>query len=321
MLALCGRVSVIERPNPRETSDGNERVTAHCIPVALLAIILLFCFVGCDVVLGLQQLPDPFHRYTEIILAEPTLVAYWPLGEAAGETTAVDLEAGRNGTYLSQVLPDDPAFPSAATPDPPVLKLGENGIVVGDTVPPHDASSAQTTCIEVNGGYVSVPFDPALNPTKADGFTIEAWVTVGWSAADTAATRIIMTSSETAGGLRGYALLASPLNIWEGAVGTDPGITFASGSEVIFGTTNHLVLTYDGALLRLFVNGTQSTAVATDYQPSTQSRLFIGAGGSDLPEPRGPWVGKIQCVALYKGALPPERVAKHAMNGNGADAT
>jgi hypothetical protein len=298
------------------------------LPFALLAIVLLLCFVGCDELFGLDEVrdPTPFHKYTDTILAEPTLVAYWSLGEAAGETTAVDLKAGRNGAYLSQVLPDDPAFPSAATPDPPVLKLGENGIVVGDTVPPHDDSSAQTTCIEVNGGYVSVPFDAALNPTKADGFTIEAWVTVGWSPADTAATRSIMTSFDTVGGLRGYALWASPLNIWEGAVGTGSGITFMSGSEVIFDATSHLVLTYEVDpmdpmvfRLRLFVDGEQRTTVQTDYQPSTQSRLFIGAGGTDLPEPRGPWAGKIQCVALYKGALSPKRVAEHTAFGNGQD--
>jgi Concanavalin A-like lectin/glucanases superfamily len=289
------------------------------IPLALFAIVLLLCFVGCDVVVSADRVPPAFARYSEIILNESTLVAYWPLGESAGETTAVDLEAGRNGAYLSQVLPDDPSFPSAATPDPPVLKLGEQGIVPGDTVPPHDNSSAQTTCIEVNGGYVSVPFDAELNPTKADGLTIEAWVKVGWSAADTAATRIIIASSDTVGALRGYALLVSPLNIWEGAVGTGSGITFTTGPDVMFGTTNHLVLTYDGALLRLFVNGTQKTAIATDYQPSMQSRLFIGAGGTELPEPRGPWVGKIQCVAIYKGALSPEQVAKHTAFGNAMD--
>jgi hypothetical protein len=290
------------------------------IPFALLAIVLLFCFVGCDIIFDLDHVADPFTRYTEIILAEPTLVAYWPLGEAAGPT-AFDLKPGpgHNGTYLSQPFPDDPSFPSAAAPG--TLMLGQLGIVQGDTVSPHNASSARTTCIEVNGGYVSVPFDPALNPTKADGFTIEAWVTVGWSATDTAAIRTITISLDTAGGTRGYALLALPVNIWQGAVGTGSGITFTNGPRVIFGKTSHLVLTYDGASLTLFVNGEESTAVATDYQASTQSRLFIGAGGPDRPEPRGLWVGKIQCVALYKGALPPERVKKHALYGNGVDAT
>jgi hypothetical protein len=289
------------------------------IPFALFAIVLLFCFVGCHIVFDLDEVRPGFTRYTEIILAEPTLVAYWSLGEPAGASTAADLKGGLDGTYLSQVLPDDPSIPSAAAPG--TLILGQPGIVAGDTVPPHDESSARTTCIEVNGGYVSVPFDPALNPTKAEGFTIEAWVRPEWSASDTAALRVIMASVDVAGGFHGYALLSSAANVWQGIVFTGGGLTFATGPEVILDATSHLVLTYDGDLLRLFVNGTQSTAVAADYQPSTQSRLFIGAGGTQLPEPRAPWVGKIQCVALYKGALPPERVAKHAMNGNGADKT
>jgi hypothetical protein len=85
-------VGVIKRPRPGE-EKGTEMSASLliAIPLALLAIVLLFCFIGCDLVLGLQHL-DPFRRYTEVILAEPTLVAYWPLGEAAGETTAVDLK-------------------------------------------------------------------------------------------------------------------------------------------------------------------------------------------------------------------------------------
>jgi Concanavalin A-like lectin/glucanases superfamily len=211
--------------------------------------------------------------------------------------------------------------------------LGQFGIVVGDTVPPHDGSSARTTCIEVNGGYVSVPFDAALNPPKARGFTIEAWVRVGWSASDTAAHRVIMASLDTAGGVKkGYVLSASPDNIWQGSVLTGAGQTVASGPAVKFDATFHLALTYDPPVgtppppdgtLRLFVDGEETTdpvnPIVTDYQPSTQSSLFIGAGGTQLPEPRAPWVGKIQCVALYEGALSPDQVKKHARNGGGVE--
>jgi hypothetical protein len=288
------------------------------IPFVLFAIVLLLCFVGCDFQAGTAA--TGFTTYTDSILNEPTLVAYWPLGEAAGETIALELKGGRSGAYLSRVFPDDPSIPSAAAPG--TLILGQPGIVAGDTVPPHDSSSPPTTCIEVNGGYVSVPFDPALNPPKADGFTIEAWVKVGWSAADTAAQRVIMASLDTAGGvLKGYAFLSSAANIWQGIVFTGGGGTVATGPEVILDATSHLVLTYDGALLRLFVDGTQTTAVASDYQASTQSSLFIGAGAPQLPEPRAPWVGKIQCVALYKGALSPDQVKEHARHGAGFDVT
>jgi hypothetical protein len=285
------------------------------VPLALLAIVFLLCFVGCDFHGQVPPPPPPFFKYTQSILDEPTLVAYWPLGEPAGATSAVDLKGGHNGTYLSQVFPDDPPIFSAGAPG--TLVLGQPGIVPGDTVPPFDNTAARTTCIEVNGGYVSVDFDPALNPTKADGFTIEAWVRAEFGFAATPANRVIMASIDQDGGLGGFALLASRDNKWQAFVGNGPGPTFADGPDILFDTTNHLVLTYDGNFLRLFVDGQQTTAVPTDYLPSTQSRLFIGAGAPQLPEPRFPWVGKIQCVAVYKGALPPEQVAKHARHGNG----
>jgi len=291
------------------------------IPFTFFAIILLLCFVGCDQLFQLDHIKPPFRRYTSIILAEQTLVAYWSLGEPTSSTTAVDPKSGLNGTYLRQAFPDDPPVGSAAAPG--MLALGQAGIVPGDTVPPHDDTSPHTTCIEVNGGYVSVPFDSALNPTKADGFTIEAWVRVGWTRADPEAHRVIIASIDAAGGIgKGYMLLASPPNIWRGFVFTGGGVqAIANGPEVIFDTTSHLVLTYDGSTLRLFVNGAHSTSTVTDYQASIESRLFIGAGGPHLPEPRFPWVGKIQCVALYKGALPAEQIAKHAIFGNGGDAS
>ena len=49
----------------------------------------------------------------------------------------------------------------------------------------------------------------------------------------------------------------------------------------------------------------------------TANALYIGAGRPDLPDPRFPFVGKIQCVALYKGPLNSDTVLKHFQNGNG----
>jgi Concanavalin A-like lectin/glucanases superfamily len=304
------------------------------IPFALLAIVLLLCFVGCDFPLGQLPEPKPFTEYSSKILAEPTLVAYWPLDEATG-SVAADHKNNHDGEYLSRVFPADPVRRSAATPaSGPVLNLGQDGLLEGDRVSPFDATSPRTTSIEVNGGYVSVPFDPALNPTQADGFTIEAWVRVEWSATDTVALRVVMVSFDTAGGgANGYALLASPDDTpgqegqynWQAQVGAGTSITVVNGPHVTFDATTHLVLTYDpnappGPTLTLFVDA-QPHSVQTDYQASTQSRLFIGAGAPFLPEPRFPWVGRLQCIAVYTGALAHEQVNKHALFGAGQDAS
>jgi hypothetical protein len=279
------------------------------IPPTLFLIVLLLGFTGCAGLLDVEPWrpspePEPPPEYSPIILDERTLVAYWPLGEEPGSTIAVDVQGGRNGTYESKVLPDDPDNLSAAAPG--TLTLGKPGIVAGDP---------QATCIEVDGGFVSVPFDAELNPNE---FSIEAWVHVGWSADSPPGVRIVMVSFDAADGvIKGFGLVAGDDNIWKAFVGAGAGITTANGPDVVFDTTNHLVLTYDGSELRFFLNGAQSTTVVSDYQPSTESRLLIGVGAPQLPEERQPWVGKIQCVALYSGALNSEQVAIHFQLGIG----
>ena len=85
------------------------------IPPAVLAAVLLLCFVGCATPTFRVR---HFTEYsTATILPTPGLVGYWPLGEAAGATIAADLKSGHNGSYLSRVFPDEPAFPSAAAPE------------------------------------------------------------------------------------------------------------------------------------------------------------------------------------------------------------
>ena len=128
-----------------------------------------------------------------------------------------------------------------------------------------------------------------------------------------------MTALDQIGGLRGFWLFVNTDNIWEAFVGNGPGPTIVTGPQALLDTTSHIVLTYDGNLVRLFLNGTQVTAVASDYVPSDQSRLFIGAGAPHLPDPRFPWVGEIQCVAMYKGALSPDQIATHTFHGNGSE--
>jgi hypothetical protein len=283
------------------------------IPPALLAVVLLLCFVGCN----FHAPTDFFTKYSDAtILQSPGLVGYWPLGDPAGATTAVDLKSGHNGAYLSRVFPDDPANSSAAAPG--TFSLGNPGIVPGDTVPPQDHDSARTTCLQTNGGYVSVPFDAAFIPSNAEGFTLEAWVRVEWTAEATAAFRVVMTTFDTAGGFKGFTLLTTPDNHWAALVGNGAGLTQATGAALVFETTSHLVATYDGSNLVLYVNGEQSSpTIPADYHPATANALYIGAGRPDLPEPHFPFVGKVQCVALYKGALTLDEVLKHYHNGNG----
>jgi hypothetical protein len=315
------------------------------IPLSLLAIVLLFSFVGCG--LDTSGLGNPaYTQYTtNTILPTAGLIAYWPLSEPAGATTAVDLKGGRNGTYVTApAYPSDPTHNSAAAPG--TYQLAQPGIVPGDTVQPGNDPDVRTTCLEVNGGYVSVPFNAALNPTKAQGFTLEAWVRVDWAATDPAAYRCVIASRDASSGDKGFALFATPDNLWEIWVGNGgggpKGWTMATGEAVSFGTTSYLAVTYDGTTLTLYVDGQVSLSGVkppdpsrknpqpASYAPTSKNALYIGTGEPELPlrpqapgveaGPLHPFVGEVQDVALYKGALDPiNDILKHYHNGNGID--
>jgi hypothetical protein len=300
------------------------------IPPTLLLIVLLLCFAGCAEVIGIEPWEDPKQEpsppppppYSEVVLGEKeSLVAYWPLGEPSppGEpagVTAVDATGGgHDGTYQRKPLPPEPAISSAAALG--TLTLGSPGLLPGDIVPPPGPDAPKTTCIEVDGGFVSVPFDAVLNPAK---FSVEAWVHVGWKADSPAGARVIVASFDVTGGTKGFELFAGEDNLWKAHVGTGAGITTANGPDVVFDKTNHIVVTYDGSDLRLFLDGSPSTTEpAAGYQPSTESRLLIGAGAPQLPEERFPWVGKLQCVALYNLPLTPDQILKHYQRGTATD--
>ena len=88
------------------------------VPIGMLAVVWSLCFVGAC--LPTSGLPGP--PYSNTILAEPSLVAYWPLSDLAGPApappqgstsvgVAADLSGnGHPGTYIKP-----PAYMAGAT--------------------------------------------------------------------------------------------------------------------------------------------------------------------------------------------------------------
>ena len=311
------------------------------LPLALLAAVSLLCFVGC-VLRSTGDVP-PFTNYRGTIQGDPNLVAFWPLGEMPGETTAHDIQGGHDGTYTAVA---DPGYPTIPPPpgEAPSAKangtftLGATGIVQGDGV--GDDPASLNTCMKTDGGYVSVPFDAAINPTGA--FTIEAWVRVEWTGDDEAAFRTVIDARAVDGGSRGFALYATPDNHWEVWLGN--GGTGMTGRAIattpdpfpmsLEGVTFYLAASFDGSMLRIFSDGEQRASVAMsvyapndDVSPHVPSPLYIGAGAPWLPTggpippggPRWPFRGKIQDVAVYNAALDQAVILKHKHNGDGTD--
>jgi hypothetical protein len=315
------------------------------VPLVLLAVVTTLCLVGCAFQTGgLPMTVFTAYRSTTV-LGNANLVAFWPLDDEINSPKAEEPKSGFVGDYVTATtnpgqFPDPPVANFSA---PAVGKLAwaQPGIVAGDCI--GGDPNNRTTCIAVNGGYVSVPQNAKLNPPS---FTVEAWVRVDWNNTDPVnfppAFRLVVDSRAFApNNVTGFALFATPDNHWAVSVGGGAvGQTIVTGEAVTFNTTSYLAATYDGATdtLTLFVDGIRSSPamVGVPYVQNTTSPLFIGSGSPSSPlrpqppavpvdqtAPLFPFVGEIEDVAIYNVALAGgtmdanDVIFTHAHNGNG----
>ncbi len=287
--------------------------------VALFVIVSILGFAGCAEIAGVDEWvvpPDAPPTYGEFIAQTPGLIAYWRLGEAAGTpsgATAKDEKNANPGQY--KTIPD---FQQEATLEstgaPGTFACGEASLI--DNEP-------SLTSVRFDGGLVEVPWASALNEFPAEGFTIEAWVKPDdWSVPDAwsgeaPAFHAVITSrdGDATTGWSGYQIYGGPVPNttdkyrWQAGVGNGNGqIVYAippDGTNIVFGTKYHLVMTYDGvaspAIVRLFIDtadpdtGAPAAEASVDpaYLPNTSRSQFIGSGNTWNPtEPEVPLPGR-----------------------------
>ena len=193
----------------------------------------------------------------------PGLVAAWGFNEGAG-TTVADVSGNNNtGTIQGPTWSTQGRYGNALTFD------GSNDIVL-------------------------VPSSASLNVTT--GLTVSAWVfptaaQSGWRA-------IVQKEVDS------YFLHASnnggPLRPAAGGTFNGTGNYVEASSAIALTTWTHLALTYDGATIRLFVNGNLvSSAPQTGALENNNNALRIG-GNSPYTEF---FLGRIDDVRIYNRAL------------------
>lgn len=202
------------------------------VPIGLVAVAWSLCFVGCVFQTGGIAIP-----YSNNILAEQTLVAYWPLGDFPGSSppppfppppqgstsigTAVDLSMNGNHTG-SYIIP--PAYQSGTTVPQianPTLNLRQPSIVPGDV--------SESGIVDKNlfpgstdfeGGYVSIPW--AQNSTVLDQFTLEAWIKPNWTQAQSGFLWVLFGAASN--NSTGFALYINDKNNWQVTIGNGAGL-------------------------------------------------------------------------------------------------
>jgi Concanavalin A-like lectin/glucanases superfamily len=291
------------------------------------AIAWSACFVGCYTDVTVSD----YYQYQKTVATTPGLVAFWPLDDASG-TTAVDLGPNKfNGTYT--MGPDVPTYNAAQQSDasPGTFTLEHVNIVPGDTTSTDGSAAPPNPCVYFDGGFVSVPWQAALGPPPPGKFTLEAWVVPNWTLADAQANQsfrsVVNSSAATAGMSTGFALYASPDNLWTATIGIgaqDATATTGNNQTIVQGSLYFLVVTYDGSTLTLWVNPADTTqppdgtAAAGGYVPAPSPvPLYIGTGRPDLPTPLFPFNGSIQDVAFYNVVLDGKTIETHYLNGLG----
>jgi Concanavalin A-like lectin/glucanases superfamily/Domain of unknown function (DUF1929)/Bacterial Ig domain/Glyoxal oxidase N-terminus len=175
---------------------------------------------------------------------------------------------------------------------------GNAGVVQGAT---WSSAGKFGGALSFNGSSsrVRVPDSPPLDLTSA--LTVEAWVypaaaQSGWRAVvQKEIDSYFLHASSSAGGLRPAG----------GATFGTQVPTLFSASALPVGTWSHLALTYDGAQLRLYLNGNQ-VASAARTGPITPSTTPLWMGGNS---PYGEYFnGRIDEVRIYKTALTPSEI-------------
>jgi hypothetical protein len=283
------------------------------VPIGMLAVVWSVCFVGC--VLQTHGLEAP---YSNTILAEPSLVAYWPLSDfpnsqlpagapalpppPPGSTSvgiAQDLTGNNhNGSYINPPIYQSGTTFLTTMGNPPVdlsptLNVHQASIVPGDAFA--SGSKNLPACVDFEGGYVSIPW--AANSPSLTDFTLEAWIQPKWTA-----TGFIwyVFGARTNNGT-GFALYINDQNQWEFTTGngTTPANVNTMVPAAVNNTPTYVAVTFESAtqVLSLWINPASESdsnnpppptaawppdpTTVTPYvaiDPTQPMTFFIGAG-------------------------------------------
>jgi hypothetical protein len=223
---------------------------------------------------------DNTTAYSQVIQSDDP-ASYWKLDETAG-TTATDTIGAANGTYTNGPLLNQPS-----------------GV--------KDANTA----VSFDGSNDSVQAGNVYGYSGSSSFSVEFWLNTDAPSA-TLWRRVI--SKEGTGG-KGWDVYLAPtsyppanqlsLERWN-VGGTSNAVGTVAG--LLAGTWYHVVLSYDGSTMRLYLNGTlNAQASSALVEVSNTGPLVIG-GSSDGTNF---YSGLLDEVAIYPTVLSAQQVQEH----------
>jgi hypothetical protein len=214
--------------------------------------------------------------YANEVLSDSPL-SYWRLGDVASQI-AIDLVGGRDGTFVGGIA------------------LGQPGALVGD---PDKA-------VWLDGMDDSVLIGDFFDFPVHEAFSLEVWISSESDEGDICAKEGVQLGNEAGYGM--YLSIGAVVVHRHG-----DGVTDVLLGSALTPGFNHVVTTYDGEELKLYVNGGLTMSIdAAASLPDTDLPFRIGAGQDGYN-----FQGGIDEVAVYSVALPAGRVAAHHAVGAG----
>ena len=248
------------------------------------ALMLLPIFLGGCGRIGFDEEPPPAPpaqlTYRDAVLADAP-IAYWRLGDPAGQEAARD-ETGRvDGAYLG------------------ACELGAPGALAGD------ADGA----VRFDGATCQIDLADRFGFPGTSAYTVEVWAALATTGSFQ---HFFMNERRNATDpIDGYALLESPSGVYFERVSNTANRS-AGIFEPTAGVFAHIVGVYDGAELVLYVDGARFAGRAdTVAVAEFAGAPLIGASSAGI----GFATGVLDEIAVYDHALAPDRIALHHQLG------
>lgn len=220
---------------------------------------------------------------TEVLADGP--IGYWRLGEALGSVTAADAAGnGNNGSCSGGIA------------------FGQPGFQGGDTAALFDGATGRIIVLNSN----------SLNPPH---ITMEA--KVRWDGPNDLYQRIVEKSSFRELAQYGFGILPDGhVRVELRTSSATTSVNVDSIAVVAQGAETHVVATYDGSVIRIYLNGvldseTRAPGSISPKPPTPLNLVESGVGISNQTQRDRPFKGLIDEVALYPTALSAERILAH----------
>jgi hypothetical protein len=230
--------------------------------------------------------------YSDLVLSEPSLQSFWLFGEAAGATIADDAEGAIDGTI--------PAAPANS----PILGIPSGIYADGDTCFSFDGDIAGTG----NGDYIDCGANYQQAGAGLPAFSFEALV---YPTLLDATQRRIVECADPSSNNKWFIAATSTQLFTARRDNAAVSDTLTALAATIVGAWSVILLTYDSATMRLFLNGLEvgnlaSTRVITANSPN------LKLGNTVTTTWNRTWAGNLAKLSMYNAALSPVIALAHA---------